>query len=391
MISVSQALDSIFALLYPLEAETVPLRHALGRVLAEDAVARRDQPPFDAAQMDGYALRSADLGRSDGLHVIGESAAGHAFSGNVGAGEAVRIFTGAPVPAGADRVVMQEDVLRIGDRITVSADADPNAHIRPMGGDFAIGDHVPAGRCLRPADLALLASMNLPELRVTRRPVVAILSTGDELVMPGESPRPDQIIASNGIGLAALAETVGCEARLLPLARDTLDSLDASLALADGADLIMTVGGASVGDHDLLARAGATLGLEHAFYKVAMRPGKPLMAGRMRGIPMIGVPGNPVSSMVCGIIFMLPALRYLAGLPPEPAPRDSAILAAPVPPNGAREHYMRGRRSADGRVSAADRQDSSLQKILSEADLLIVRPPHDPARTAGEAVEIVKI
>jgi molybdopterin molybdotransferase len=391
VISVTEALDRIFALLSPLGPETVPLRHAAGRVLAADAAARRDQPPFDAAQMDGYALRDADARSGAALRVIGAAAAGHGFAGTVGPAEAVRIFTGAPVPEGADRVVMQEDVRVADDQITVAPDADTSRYIRPRGGDFSVGDRVPAGRVLRPADLTLLASMNIAEVPVVRRPVVAILSTGDELVMPGETPSPDQIIASNAFGLAALAEAAGAAARLLPLARDTAESLDAGLSLAAGADLVVTSGGASVGDHDILAACGAQLGLEQAFYKVAMRPGKPLMAGRMRGIPMIGLPGNPVSAMVCGTVFMQPALRRLGGHPAAAAPREAATLAANLPANGPREHYMRAMRLPDGRVAAAGRQDSSLQKVLSEADTLIVRPPGDSARHAGETVEIVKI
>ncbi|QIE42613.1 molybdopterin molybdotransferase MoeA [Rhodobacteraceae bacterium SC52] len=391
MISVAQALDQIFALLTPLGSETVALRHASGRVLAADATARRDQPPFDASQMDGYALRDGDLQAGAPLKIIGEAAAGHAFGGLVGPGEAVRIFTGAPVPKGADRVVMQEDTALSGGMLTVSGNADRSRHIRQRGGDFAIGDHVPKGRVLRPADLMLLASMNIPEVPVVRRPVVAILSTGDELVMPGECPAPDQIIASNAVGLATLAESVGAIARILPLARDTVKSLEACLALAEGADLVVTSGGASVGDHDLLAQAAKQLGLDQAFYKVAMRPGKPLMAGRMRGTPMIGLPGNPVSTMVCGTIFMQPALRLLGGHAAAPAPRSLASLAAPLSENGAREHYMRAMLLPEGRVRAADRQDSSLQKVLSEADALIVRPVGDLPRGIGETVEIVKI
>lgn len=391
MISVAQALDQIFALLTPLAPETVLLRYASGRVLAADATARRDQPPFDASQMDGYALRNGDVQAGTPLKVIGEAAAGHAFDGRVREGEAVRIFTGAPVPDGADHVVMQEDTDLSGDMLTILNSAGPSRHIRKRGGDFAVGDHVPKGRVLRPADLMLLASMNLAEVKVVRRPVVAIVSTGDELVMPGESPASDQIIASNAVGLATLAEEVGAIARILPLARDTVESLNACLALAEGADLVVTSGGASVGDHDLLAQAAAQLGLDQSFYKVAMRPGKPLMAGRMRGTPMIGLPGNPVSTMVCGTVFMQPALRVLGGHPPAPAPRSTAQLATPLPANGAREHYMRGSLLPGGQVRAADRQDSSLQKVLSEADALIVRPVGDRPREIGEIVEVVEI
>lgn len=391
MISVSEALDAIFGLLAPLPAETVDLRHARGRVLAQPATARRDQPPFDAAQMDGYALRDADLATGRLLRVVGTAAAGHGFAGAIGPGEATRIFTGAPLPVGADRVVMQEDTGRNGDLLTVAANAESGPFIRRRGLDFATGSALPAGRCLRPSDIALLAAMNVPQVVVHRRPVVAILSTGDELVAPGDDPGPDQIVASNGYGLAALVESAGAVARLLPLARDTLESLDACLRLAEGADLVVTTGGASVGDHDLLARSGAALGLEPAFYKVAMRPGKPLMAGRLRGTPMLGLPGNPVSAMVCGHVFMLPALHRLAGHPATPTARVPVTLGATLPPNGPREHYMRAEFGPDGRVRAAPSQDSSLLRTLAGSDALIVRQPRDPARQPGETVEIVKI
>ena len=391
MIAVSEALDAILALVAPLSAETVDLRHAHGRVLAEPATAQRDQPPFDAAQMDGYALRGADLATGRPFRVVGTAAAGHAFAGVIGPGEAARIFTGAPMPAGADRVVMQEDTGRSGDLLTVAANADTGPFVRPRGMDFAAGSVLPAGRCLRPADIALLAAMNVPAVAVHKRPVVAILSTGDELVAPGASPGPDQIMASNGYGLAALAQETGAAARLLPLARDSLDSLEACLRLADGADLVVTTGGASVGDHDLLARAGAALGLDLAFHQVAIRPGKPLMAGRLRGIPMIGLPGNPVSAMVCGHVFVCPALRRLSGHPAAPAPRDRVVLGSALPANGPREHYMRAQIGPDGAVRPAASQDSSLLCTLAASDALIVRAPRDPARRPGETVEIVKI
>jgi molybdopterin molybdotransferase len=391
MIPVSAALDAILALVAPLPAETVPLRDGIGRVLAAPALANRDQPPFDAAQMDGYALRNADLGTGRPLRVVGIAAAGHGYSSRIGPGEAVRIFTGAPVPPGADRVVMQEDTGRIGDQLTVAANAETGPFIRRRGCDFAHGTEMPAARCLRPADIALLAAMNVPAVTVHRRPLVAILSTGDELVPPGGDPGPDQIVASNGQGLAALVTEAGGQARILPIAQDTLDSLDACLRLGEGADLIVTTGGASVGEHDLLARHGARLGIDLAFYKVAMRPGKPLMAGRLRDTPLLGLPGNPVSALVCGRIFVVPALRRLAGHAPAPAPRTTATLGADLPGNGPREHYMRAQIDADGHAHPAHSQDSSLLRVLSQSDALIVRPPLDPARLAGETVEIVKI
>lgn len=390
MITVEEALEKVFALAAPLEPETVPLREAHGRVLAEPVAARRQQPPFPAAAMDGYAVRSAEAAPGARFRVIGEAPAGRAFGGRVGPGDAVRIFTGAPVPEGADRVVIQEDTERDGDEITLTGGLDAGPHVRPAGADFSPGDSIAAPRRLGAADLALMAAMNLPELPVTRRPVVALIATGDELVMPGEEPGPDQIIASNAFGLAAMVEAEGAEARLLPIARDTVDSLRLAFELAADADLIVTIGGASVGEHDLVAGVADDLGMERAFYKIAMRPGKPLMAGRLGDSVMLGLPGNPVSAIVCGHLFLLPALRVMLGLPAAPAPRRRGRLAADVGPNGPREHYMRARLTPEG-VRPFDRQDSSLLSILSEADALLVRPIRDDARPAGTEVEYVPI
>ncbi len=391
MISVDEALEKVLALLAPLDAETVPLARAAGRVLAGDIVATRAQPPFDASVMDGYAVRDADVAPGATLTVIGEAAAGHRFHGVLSPGEAVRIFTGAPMPEGADRVVIQEDVERAGDRVLLKANIDSSRYIRPLGTDFNVGDRITAGRRLTPADVALAASMNVPVVRVTRKPAVALIATGDELVMPGETPGPDQIIASNAFGLAALLEDEGAEVRRLPIARENRASLEACLALARGADLVVTIGGASVGDHDLVGEVAAGLGLDRSFYKVAMRPGKPLMAGRLMDMPIIGLPGNPVSSMVCGHIFLRPAIRALLGLAAGALPRERAALAGDVGPNGPREHYMRARATPDGGVRVLERQDSSLLSVLSAADTLVVRPPHDPARKAGESVELLRL
>ena len=257
MISVAQALDRLFDLAKPIGTETVPLREAAGRVLREDAVATRDQPPFPASAMDGYAV-AGGARPGDRFRVVGEAAAGHAWDGRLGPGEALRIFTGAPVPDGATRVIIQEDVTREGDAITLGDKLDPGPYIRPKGTDFASGSRLSAPRRLRPAELALLAAMNVAEVTVSRRPRVALLSTGDELRMPGENPGPDQIIASNIFGLAAMFEAAGAKASLLPIARDDMASLKAALALAEGADLLVTIGGASVGDHDLVGQAAGT-------------------------------------------------------------------------------------------------------------------------------------
>ncbi|PQO23789.1 molybdopterin molybdenumtransferase MoeA [Rhodobacteraceae bacterium WD3A24] len=390
MISVEAALEKVLALCAPLGVETVALPEAAGRVLAEPARARITQPPFDASAMDGYAIAADDLRPGARLRVVGESRAGHAFAGHVGAGEAVRIFTGAAVPEGAGTVAIQEDTTRSGDHVILSDSAGGGPHIRRAGDDFNEGDSFPAPRVLRPADLALLAAMNIPELRVTRRPIVAVIATGDELVMPGETPHSDQIIASNTFALKAMAEAEGAEARLMPIARDSEASLRTVLELAADADLIVTVGGASVGDHDLVGPVAEAMGMERAFYKVAMRPGKPLMAGRLGGSVMLGLPGNPVSAVVCGQLFMLPALRAMLGLP-APAPRlRRARLACAVEANGPRAHYMRARLEPGAGDLAAiapfERQDSALLSVLGTADALLLRPPEDPARPAGHEV-----
>lgn len=390
MISVAQALAHLFELVTPLGAEDVPLRAAAGRVLAQDLAATRTQPPFAASAMDGYALRAAEAEADAMFQVVGEAAAGHRFSGTLGPGQCVRIFTGAPLPAGADHVIIQEDVTRRGDLITLSRDLDTKSNIRPAGGDFKLGDLMHAPRRLTPADIALIAAMNIARVPVTRRPVVAILATGDELVVPGEAPGPDQIVASNSYGLAAMLEASGAQARILPIARDTKSALGTAFDLAAGADLIVTIGGASVGDHDLVATVAADLGMEQAFYKVAMRPGKPLMAGRLRGVPMVGLPGNPVSAMVCGTVFVTPMLRAMQGLGQKPAPRLRAPLAAPLGANGPREHYMRATLSDEG-LRAFDRQDSALLSVLAGADALIVRPPQDPAQPMGASVEYIAL
>ncbi len=389
MIPVAQALDKLLALVDPLETEEVPLRAASGRVLAQDVTATRTQPPFAASSMDGYALRRAEVEPDAMFKVVGEAAAGHRFNGTLRAGQAVRIFTGAPVPDGADFVVIQEDTERRGDLITLGHEIGDKNNIRPAGGDFKQGQRVSAPLPLRPADIALLAAMNIARVPVVRKPVVAILATGDELVQPGEIPGPDQIVASNSYGLAAMVEDLGATARLLPIARDSMSSLRQAFELARGADLIVTIGGASVGDHDLVAPVAAELGMEQSFYKVAMRPGKPLMAGRLGQAAMIGLPGNPVSAMVCGHVFVAPVLRKMLGLPIE-ADICTAPLATALPANGPRAHYMRAKLH-DGALTPDERQDSSLLSVLAAANALVIRPVGDPARSKGENVSYIPI
>lgn len=381
MLSVEEALDRCLALVSPLPSETVALRHAAGRMMAAPALATRDQPPFDASAMDGYAVQG-DPVPGDSFTVMGEAQAGRAHPLALGPGQAIRIFTGAPVPPGATRVVIQEDVTRDGDRITIGPRPDAAYHIRPRGQDFRAGDSL-APRRLTPHDLALLAAMNIPRVTVTRRPSVAILATGDELVMPGDTPGPDQILCSNAFALAALSEAEGAEARILPIARDRAEELTAAFHLAAEADLIVTIGGASVGDHDLVGPVAESLGLERAFWKIAMRPGKPLMAGRVLGRPMLGLPGNPVSSIVCAHLFLLPLLRALQGRPDVAPPTRRARLAEAVGATGPRTHYMRARVEG-GEIAPFARQDSALIQVLTEANALLIRPRDDGPRDKGE-------
>lgn len=395
MISVDEAQALCLALVRPLPVETVALVQAAGRVLAQDVRAARAQPPFAASAMDGYAVRDQDCQPGAFLTVVGESAAGHGWTGQLGQGEALRIFTGAPVPHGADRVVIQEDVSRMGGQIMLGDTLDKGMNIRAQGTDFQLDFLLSAPRLLGPSELALLAAMNAGHLPVSRKPEVVIIATGDELVMPGEDPRPDQIIASNLFALKAMVEAAGGHARMLPIARDNEASLTTVYELAMGADLIVTIGGASVGDHDMVAQVAAQFGLQQSFYKIAMRPGKPLIAGAFGdGTPYLGLPGNPVSAIVCGHLFLLPMLRAMQGLRDVLPPVRSAKLTAPVGANGPRAHYMRARLE-DGKagreVTAFDRQDSSLLTVLSEANGLLIRPKDDGAQPAGALVQVIPL
>ncbi|MFN3937768.1 MAG: molybdopterin molybdotransferase MoeA [Gemmobacter sp.] len=390
MIPVEEALARILSLAEPVPAETVELASAAGRVLARPAVAARAQPPFPASAMDGYAIAGEAMPGAR-FRVIGESRAGRRFSGPVGADDAVRIFTGAPVPEGATRIVIQEDADREGDTITLRDGLDRADYVRPAGSDFAAGFTLAAPRRLRPADLALLAAMDLPRVQVARRPEVALIATGDEIVMPGCGPGPDQITASNVFALKAMAEAEGAQVRMLPVARDDAAVLADVLRLAEGADVVVTVGGASVGSHDLV---GAATAGDRAFWKIAMRPGKPLMAGRLGRAVHLGLPGNPVSAIVCGHLFLLPLLRALQGLSdPVPEPR-AGILARDLPANGPRAHYMRARLVPGHpapRLDPFEDQDSSRLVVLSEAQALLIRPVRDPARKAGDPVRWIPL
>jgi molybdopterin molybdotransferase len=387
MISVDDALARCLALAQPLGVETAPLRAAYGRMMAGPVTARLTQPPFDTSAMDGYALGAVGAVGA-GYTVVGESAAGRRYAGTIGQAQAVRIFTGAPLPMGAVAIAIQEDVARAGDHITLTAPVAARAHIRPMGQDFAAGD-VLAPRILRAPDLGLLAAMNIPEVSVYRRPVVAIIATGNELVSVGGDPSPDQIIASNGYAIAAIAESAGAVVRMLPIAPDDRDALAFVFGLAAGADVIVTIGGASVGDHDLVGEVAADLGMQRAFWRIAMRPGKPLMAGRLMGAAMLGLPGNPVSSIVCAHLFLVPMLRAMQGQAHDLSIK-TAVLGADLPPNGARAHYMRAQ-VKDGVITPFTAQDSARLRLLTEANALLINPADCAALKAGTAVSYIAL
>ena len=399
MITVEEALKRVLASAEtPLEEEKIALEQAYGRVLGRDLKALRTQPPFPNSAMDGYALRAADTASAPTtLAVIGESAAGRAFEGTVGLNEAVRIFTGAPMPDGADAIVIQEDVSREGDRIRLSAAALAGDNLRQAGMDFCQGEPlIAAGRRLTPRDVALAAVANHTALPVRRRARVAILATGDELVAPGGALGPAQIVASNNFAVAGVVEACGGVAIDLGIAADELGALKAALARARDAkaDVLVTLGGASVGDYDLVQQALVSAGMELGFWRIAMRPGKPLMHGRLGAMRVLGLPGNPTSSMVCAILFLRPLLRALHGEPdPSADLSQPARLAVDLPANGVRQDYMRASLSggADGILVAtpAPNQDSSLVKTMARAEGLIVRPPHAPPAKAGDRCRVI--
>lgn len=396
MISVEQARERILQQLQPVSAEVVALAEAWRRVTAEPLKARLTQPPADVSAMDGYALRAADGSLGACLQVIGAAPAGHPFDGAVGAGQAVRLFTGSVVPAGADAILLQEDATRDGDAITVNEAVVAGRHIRRAGQDFARGDAVlPAGRRLTARDIGLAAAANHPWLTVHRRPRVAILATGDEIALPGEPIPPGGIVSSNAHALAALVMAAGGQPTVLPVARDDTAAIAAAADAVTGMDLLVTTGGASVGDHDLVIESLQSRGMTLDFWQIAMRPGKPLLFGRLGATPVVGLPGNPVSAMVCAILFLLPALSRLAGLPAAPPPVSSAILAEAVKANDHRADHLRATVSvgADGRpvVTPFPVQDSAMLRRLALADALILRAPHAPALPAGAEVAVIRL
>ncbi len=397
LITVEAALARITGALTPVGVEWVNIAQAHGRVLAEAVTSQRTQPPFAVSAMDGYAVRANDVAKVPAkLTVIGQAPAGGAFTGTVGPGQAVRIFTGGPVPMGADTIVIQENTEALqyldGNQVTVTQPAVAGKHIRAEGLDFRTGDvMLAAGRRLGARDVALAAAMNVPWLLVRRRPRIALLATGDELVRPGEAIGPHQIVSSNALGLAAMIAACGGEAIDLGIARDDREELRAMALGARGADMLITLGGASVGDHDLVQSVLGEAGLKVDFWKVAMRPGKPLIFGHMGQTPMLGLPGNPVSSMVCGLLFVRPAIAALLGETGGGNTTRAAILGAGMAQNDNRQDYVRASLSPDGIATPFPVQDSAMLSSLAKAGCLIIRPPHAPAAKAGDTVPVLRL
>lgn len=401
LLPVDEALQRLLAGVEPLGSEQVSLAEAVGRVLASDLHARRTQPPFPASAMDGYAVRAEDIATLPAyLRPAGESVAGKRFSGTLQPGEAVRIFTGAPVPEGADTVLLQEDAIVHEDgRIEATEATARGRHIRKAGLDFSEGEKLlAAGRVLDAAALALAAAANHPVLDVARNPVVAILATGTELVAPGATPGPDQIVASNTYAIMALVQQAGGRSIDLGIVSDDLGALDDGIRRAreSGADILVTLGGASVGDHDLVKDALGAAGMELDFWKIAMRPGKPLMYGRLGELRVLGLPGNPVSSIVCGHLFLKPLVAALTGQVYEHDIR-SAVLGTPIGANESRRDYVRAvvasaEHHGDQLVATPfPTQDSSMLKTLAEANALIIREPHAPPADAGDPCKVLML
>jgi len=399
LMPVAEALSAVLAGAEPLPEEMVALDAAHHRVLARDVAALRTQPPQAMSAMDGYAVRSADASAvAARLKVIGEVAAGRPFERAVGKGEAIRIFTGGVVPEGADAVIIQEDTVVEDGGITITEAAIAGRHIRPAGVDFRKGDILLArGTRLTDRDLSLAAGMNYAELPMRRRPKVAILATGDELVMPGSNPGPGQIVYSNGYALRALTHQEGAETIDLGIAADTVEATTRGIRHArdSGADILITTGGASVGDHDLVKQSLEAEGVTMAFWRIAMRPGKPMMHGRLGALRVIGLPGNPVSSYVCGFLFLVPLIRALSGRTDVHHAHETALLGRDVAANDIREDYLRARLEVrkDGELVATPvgHQDSSLLANLAAARALVIRPPFAPPAFAGSPCDILRL
>jgi molybdopterin molybdotransferase len=399
LLPVAEALARVLEGAEPLPSESVPLAEAEGRVLAEDLLARRTQPPDDVSAMDGYAVRAEDVATVPArLRLIGEVAAGRPLSATLQAREAARIFTGGVLPKGSDAIVIQEDTARDGDIVVVNEPAARLKNVRVAGLDFKQG-HVglQRGRRLSGRDVSLAAAMNHARVPVYRRPKIAIAATGDELVSPGTEPKPGQIVYSNLFALAAIVRHEGAEAIDLGIIPDRLDETIAGVRRARdaGADVLLTTGGASVGDYDLVQPALAAEGLALAFWKIAMRPGKPLFSGTLGAMRVLGLPGNPVSSYVCAVLFLVPLIRRLTGRTDVAHELGEGVLGRDLKANDERQDYLRATltRRDDGVLVAAPfpQQDSSMLVPLAAADCLIVRPPHAPAAAAGTACSFVKL
>jgi molybdopterin molybdotransferase len=397
MLTVGEAHARVIAAFSPLPAEMVSVAEAAGRVLAAAPQARLTQPPADLSAMDGYAMRAADVPAAPvTLRLVGRSPAGGSYDKAVQPGETVRIFTGAPLPLGADAIVIQEDTQADGENITILEAPRVGRHIRKAGLDFNAGDKpLSPGRKLTTRDVALAAAMNLPWVSVHRRPRVAILSTGDELVMPGEPVGSNQIVSSSGIAVAALVRAWGGEPILFDIARDDAGLIQQSIEAGAQHDLLITLGGASVGDHDLVQDALKAQGFAMDFWRIAMRPGKPLMFAAKNRARVLGLPGNPVSTMVCALLFMKPAMERMLGQPGDLVATIPARLAVGAKQNDTREDYVRSKltRGADGSLIVEPHaiQDSSMLSVLASSDALMVRPAHDPARKAGETVQVIDL
>ena len=391
MISVTEALEKLFLIAKVTPVETVELKKCLGRVLAKPLESTRSNPPFPSSAMDGYAIHKANLKSGAEFKVIGESAAGHSYPKKINKNEAVRIFTGSRVPDGANLVLMQEDVEADKKFIIVKENFEKKSNIRLEGSDFSKGYKVKTPLILGAKEISLLAAMNFAHLSVRKKPTVAIISTGDELVFPGESPKADQIIASNAYGIAALCKECGAEPRILPIAQDNLKSIEYIIGLAQDADLIITIGGASVGKYDLINEATNNFGVDKSFHKVAMRPGKPLMAGKLNETALVGLPGNPVSALVCGYVFIRPLIKAMLGLEKKSAPRLVAPCSTSLPKNGPREHYMRAVLLPNGYLEPVENQDSARLALLCDADALLIRAAHAEAIPAKTQCEYIKI
>jgi molybdopterin molybdotransferase len=396
LLSVADARARILAGLRPAGTEIVPLADAAGRVLAAPVTARLTQPPADVSAMDGYALRAADAAAGARLRVVGAAPAGRPFDGTLKWGEAVRLFTGSVIPAGADSVLLQEDATADAETILVGEAPRLGQHIRRQGQDFAAADTLlPQGRRLGARDIGLAAAANHPWLTVHRRPRIAILATGDELALPGEPVAAGGIVSSNAHCLAAMIRAAGGDPTVLPVAADTTGAIGEAALNATGMDLLVTTGGASVGDHDLVQAGLSAHGFRLDFWKIAMRPGKPMIFGTLGGMPVLGLPGNPVSAFVCGVLFLLPAIARLAGQAEEAVAEEHAVLGAPLRANDHRADHLRATlsQSPSGALvaTAFERQDSAMVRVLANAQALILRAPHAPALDAGSAVRIIRL